>query len=223
MRAKLTYQIALQSALAVFGGMLAYALYQSWSGGVNAFELIGRHAWHSLALGLLIFLFLHWRLKKLVYDPIEAIIEHGQQMAVGTFEYRQYPRTDNELEEIMETMNIIAAHLNLAKQTPWKEYAETMERALRAIRLLWDPPPDLLAEIQMVRDNLRKMEFSISQNLPHKGRERRPAQPLTASGQGIEPSQAVPAPMGGKSANWMEYAHAQGHKIETPGGRSGAS
>ena len=105
MRSKLTLQIAVQRAMVIFGGMIAYASWEHWGDSVGASRLLLPHLWHALTLGFLIFMFLQWRLQSLVYRPLAAVSKHGHEMAAGRFRYRAYPKTNNELEEVMWTMN----------------------------------------------------------------------------------------------------------------------
>ncbi|MCB2141354.1 hypothetical protein KQH29_00260 [bacterium] len=166
LKSKFASQVAIQSGLVVLGTMLLYAILQYRWGEASLAELLLRHAWHSLAITILVFLFLQWRLTRLVYHPIESILEHGHEMANGVFRFKRYPTTGNELEDIMHTMNFMAAHLERAKATPWKHYAESIDTFLEMIQSREDLPIEIQAEIKMISDNLHNMEFSVAQHLP---------------------------------------------------------
>ena len=77
MKGKLTRQITLQVALVLFGAMLVYAVFQYVAGEARPAILFFRHLWHTVILGLLVYLVLLWRLRSLVFGALEKILLHG--------------------------------------------------------------------------------------------------------------------------------------------------
>lgn len=165
MKSKLALQISRQAGMIIFGSMLLYAMVLTDFNADQIDSLFFRHAWHSLAIGILIYLFLQWRLRTVIFRPLQTVLEHGHEMAHGQFRFKHYPQTQNEFDELMHTMNYLSAHLEHSRQTPWTEYANTIDSFLTMIRSREDLPIDVQADLCLVIDNLRNMEWAVSQSL----------------------------------------------------------
>jgi len=161
MKSTLTRQITIQVALVIFAAMLVYAIFQYLAGEVHPVTLLLRHLWHTIVLGIMIYAFLLWRLRTLVFRPLQAIFFHGYEMSKGEFRSREYPKTHNEMDQVSGMMNLIAEHLAVIRQTSWKGHADSIERHLESLRARQGLPMDVHDDLAAIRDSLRKMEAAV--------------------------------------------------------------
>ena len=165
MKSKLARQITLEVAAVILGVMLIYAVFQFLVGEAHPVTLLFRHLWHTVVLGTLVYLMLIWRFQALFLRPLRNVFSHGNEMSKGTFRRREYSKTHNELDQLTGMMNLIAAHLQFVQQTPWSEYADSVEKHLELLRARDDLPMGAYADLGGMRDNLRNMEVAIMQFL----------------------------------------------------------
>lgn len=164
----LARQIAVETGLVIFFAMLAYAIFQYLTGQHSPLELLLRHLWHSVVLGLVVYVTLLWRLRHLVLEPLRAVTRHGRELMVGRFVEHDYPRAHNEIDEVGAMMNRMAAHLHTLQGTCWEDYARSMDRHITEVRRQANVSPDVLSDLSSVRRELERLEtaarrFSICQ------------------------------------------------------------
>lgn len=161
MKNKLAQQIAFDVAVVIFGGMLIYASYQFLTGEAGPIDLIFRHLWHTVVLGVLVYGFLLLRLRSRILRPLDLLFFHAGEMSRGVFKQCDYPETKNEIDQITSTMNSMAKQLNTVQNASWQDYANVIERHLNGLRGRDGLSPDVRSELMQIRDCLRKMELAF--------------------------------------------------------------
>lgn len=161
MKNRIARQLTFKVALVIFGGMLVYAAFQYLSGQAGPVELLFRHLWHTVVLGVLIYVFLMLWLRTALLKPINQIVVHANRLSQGVFQRWNYSKSRNEIDQVTAMMNRMADHLNLIKQTSWRKYAETIESHLESLRGREDLPLQVQSELADIRDSLRKMDVAI--------------------------------------------------------------
>lgn len=161
MKNKLARQITIEVALVIFGGMLVCAAFQHLTGEAGPVELIFRHLWHSVVLGILVYGFLLFRLRSLVLFPLNQLFYHAHDMAKGVFQHEPYQQTHNEIDEVTSMMNRMAEHMKELRETDWKDHADAIELHLEQLREIPELPMEAREELEEVRDSLQKLDVSI--------------------------------------------------------------
>ena len=191
MKTKLTRQITIEVALVVFGGMLIYAIFQYYAGEAIAIDLFVHHLWHTVLLAILIYAVLLYRLRALVFRPLEETFLHAYRMSTGNFEPHEYSTANNEIDDVTRMMNQMAIGLESITRQSWKEYADAMDRHLKYLQG-WDKlTPGIHGELTEIRDNLLKMELTIGKVVEAGTRPSGPGVDAVAKSRTSQPSHSA--------------------------------
>jgi len=152
-------QITLEVSGVVFITMMIYALVR-YGAGMNEAEVV-EHLIHTAIIGVFMWFFLLWRLRRLVMDPISEVFIHGHQLSRGIFRPHDYPQLDNELDRLGDLMNHIAAHLSLVSDGSWSQHALSIEAHLATLRERRDFSLDVYGELAAILERLHLMEAAM--------------------------------------------------------------
>ena len=161
MKNKLTRQLALDVTLAIFIGMLVYALFQFSLGEAQPDELWLPLLWQSLLLGLLVYCVLLIRLRSRVLRPLDLLFFQAKDISRGVLQECKYPTTHNEIDQVTEMMNHMVRSVATIKNTCWKDHAMNIQRHIKGLQQHDDIPTHAKEEFQEILDTLRKLELTI--------------------------------------------------------------
>lgn len=161
MESRIARQLTLNVALVILGGMLIYAAFQYLFEQTSPVELLIRHLWHTVLLGVFIYVFLMMWLRAALLRPLNQIVAHANRLSKGVFQRWNYTKSRNEIDQVTAMMNRLADHLNAIRRTPWMKYAETIESHLESLSDRVDLPLQVHGELADIRDSLRKMDVAV--------------------------------------------------------------